>query len=173
MIIQLSENVFLLIFKKLFEKLVFWISSLLGKKTLKIPGVSWCAEQFLKQARSAYLQYHDTCYFIYIFGNLSASQINYNKKQSYGYKGLFRFYSDRMSLKYKQQFIENVTIFVPFPRHESKEKLDRDLLKYWNYSNVNVNIKTLIFQASWYNNKIVFRVNSKSTLFQRQISTSI
>ena len=128
---------------------------------------------FWKQARSAYLQYHDTCYFIYIFGNLSASQINYNKKQSYGYKGLFRFYSDRMSLKYKQQFIENVTIFVPFPRHESKEKLDRNLLKYWNYSNVNVNIKTLIFQASWYNNKIVFKVNSKSTLFQRQISTSI
>ena len=34
---------------------------------------------------------------------------------------------------------------------------------------VNVNIKTLIFQASWYKNKIIFRVNPKSTLFQRWI----
>ena len=33
----------------------------------------------------------------------------------------------------------------------------------------NVNIKILIFQASWYKNKIVFRVNPKSTLFQRWI----
>ena len=146
MAIQLSENVFLLIFKKLVSK--------------------------NKHAQDIYSIY-DTCYFIYIFWNLSASQINYNKKQSYGYKGLSGFYSDRMSLKYKQQFIENVTMFVPFPRHESKEQLDRDLLKYWNYSNVNVNIKALIFQASWYNSKIIFRVNSNSRLFQRQISTSI
>ena len=83
-----------------------------------------------KNKHAQHCSIYDTCYFIYIFGNLSASQINYNKKESYGYKGLFHFYSDRMSLKYKQQFIENVTIFVPFPRHESKEKLDRDLLKY-------------------------------------------
>ena len=40
----------------------------------------------------------------------------------------------------------------------------------WKYGYLfNVTIKILIFQASWYKNKIVFRVNPKSTLFERWI----
>ena len=31
----------------------------------------------------------------------------------------------------------------------------------------NINVKILIFQASWYKENIVFRANQKSTLFQR------
>ena len=41
--------------------------------------------------------------------------------------------------------------------------------KYKDFNFFNVNIKILIFQASRHNNKIVFRVNPKSTLFQRWI----
>ena len=57
---------------------------------------------------------------------------------------------------------------VKFWRWFNVDKLT--LFRRWKYGYLlNVDIKTLVFQASWYKNKIAFRVNPKSTLFQRWV----